>query len=383
MGGAGSFDDILGDAPEANPSEPGEPREDPFAAAVAMNAAQQGGPLDPHTAAYVEEQTRLLRLQVKHYDEERRLAIGAAKRKRFGDRMRNLLVVLVCLGVGVVTLGLAAMAWDAAHDHGLVVEAFSVPPDLAQRGLTGQVVARQVLDRLTDLKARTGGTMRAPSSYKNDWGNELKVQIPETGVSLGELERYLRDWLGHETHITGEVYRTASGLTLTARAGDTASSFSGQDGDLDSLVQQAAEAMYARTQPYRYSVYLMHAKRVADVRAVLIALTGDPDPVERAWAHVGLSNVVGMVDDQAGCVAENDAALREVPQFAPALINVVICELELGHQHEVMRDAERFLQAQESIDRDIEPVRRRRMPAFARLLKDWAEGDYAGAIARE
>ncbi|HEY5106279.1 MAG TPA: hypothetical protein VII73_05830 [Caulobacteraceae bacterium] len=381
MAAPGPFDDVLGDESESAAPEPGLPREDPFAAALALSATTPGAPLDPHTAAYVDEQTRLIRLQVKHYDEERRLAIGAAKRKRFGDRLRNLLVVLVCLATGGAMVGLLAMAWDAAHDHGLIVEAFSVPPDLAQRGLTGQIVARQLLDRLTDLQARTGRTMRAPGSYRNDWGDDLKVEIPQTGVSIGELRGYLRDWLGHEAHITGEVYRTASGLTLTARTGDTASSFSGQDGDLDKLVQQAAEATYAHTQPYRYSVYLGLANRLAEQRAVLGALTGDPDPVERAWAHVGLGNELAGGIDPAGCAVEYHAALREVPGFAPALTNLVDCEVGLGHDQQVLRDAARFLKAQESVHRDIAPDSRERVTAGVRLLRDTTDGDYSDAVA--
>ena len=367
---------VLGDESNDGQAEAGLSDGDAFAAAMALNATDRAASLDPRTAAYVEEQTRLLRLHIKHFDP------GVARRKRFGDRLRNALAAMAGVAILGAIVGLAAMSWDAAHDHGLVVEAFSVPPDLAQRGLTGQVVARQVLDRLTDLKMRTGGTMRAPGSYRNDWGDDLKVEIPQTGVSIGELRGYLRDWLGHETHITGEVYRTASGLTLTARAGDRASSFSGPDGDLDKLVQQAAEATYAHTQPFRYSIYLLRAKRVAEERAVLVALTGDPDPGERAWAHLGLGIAMGNEGDQAGCVAEDHAALREVPQFAPALVNLLICEMKLGHDQEVMQAAERFLEAQKSIDRDIEPGRRRGTRASALLLKDLADGDYAGAVVR-
>jgi len=41
---------------------------------------------------------------------------------------------------------------------------------------------------------------------------------------------------------------------VTARAGGTAGkSFSGPDADFGQLVQQAAEAVYERTQPYRYT----------------------------------------------------------------------------------------------------------------------------------
>lgn len=30
----------------------------------------------------------------------------------------------------------------------------------------------------------------------NDWRGNVKVEIPQIGISLGELNRYLRAWLG-------------------------------------------------------------------------------------------------------------------------------------------------------------------------------------------
>ena len=50
-----------------------------------------------------------------------------------------------------IAAGAAFMVWEAAHADGLVIEAFSVPPELADRGITGQVVATKMLDRLTAL----------------------------------------------------------------------------------------------------------------------------------------------------------------------------------------------------------------------------------------
>ncbi|MEJ0043094.1 MAG: hypothetical protein WDM81_13190 [Rhizomicrobium sp.] len=49
-------------------------------------------------------------------------------------------VALIVVAIGTA---LAAAVWNAAHDNGLVIEAFSVPPDLANRGLTGEGRRRQ------------------------------------------------------------------------------------------------------------------------------------------------------------------------------------------------------------------------------------------------
>jgi hypothetical protein len=79
---------------------------------------------------------------------------------------------------GLVGLALAAvlstLVWQAAHARGLVVAPFSVPPELSARGLTGEVVASQVLDKLAQMQEQTA-TGRRGESTAGDWGRDLKV----------------------------------------------------------------------------------------------------------------------------------------------------------------------------------------------------------------
>jgi hypothetical protein len=96
----------------------------------------------------------------------------------------------------------------------VAIQAFSVPPDFAQRGITGEVLARRLLSQIADLQARTV-TSRPASSYANDWSDDIKVEIPETGMSIGELKHFLTDWLGSETRISGDVVRTPTGIAVT------------------------------------------------------------------------------------------------------------------------------------------------------------------------
>ena len=182
-----------------------------------------------------------------------------------------------------------------------------MPAELAARGLNGQTFSSMLLDRLTTLQAQTQSN-RALQSYSNNWGDDLKVEIPETGVSLGELRRFLREWLGHDTHISGEVWQSAKGLTITARAsGGTGEPVTGPESDLDALMQKVAENIYRVTQPYRYANYLdrdvYHPgfTNVATAEQIYRRLVNDPRPVERAYAWNGLANLAWTVrsDDEA------------------------------------------------------------------------------------
>ena len=382
MAKGGLFEGLIGGA-EDEDADAGSTlaSADAVAATVAMDAARYDPDLAAQAAAYLRKQSALVDLQVRHFDEERRLVTGAANRKRFGDRLRNGLQLFIALAATAAALGLFAMAWDAAHDHGLIVEAFSVPPDLAQRGLTGQVVAKQVLDKLTDMQAQTE-TMRASNSYSNNWGDELKVEIPETGVSLGQVRQYLHLWLGHETHITGEVFRTDQGLTLTARAGEgSAKSFSGGDAEFDQLVQQAAEAVYARTQPYRYATFLENQRRMPEALAVLTGLTRSGDPLERAWARMGRGVwMAAQTGDMVAYAQEEQAALREIPGFTPALLNLQFALADQGHDQQAVGIAEDYQRAIESRPDDIAADYRQGVNAGVLMRRRDMQGDYADAI---
>src|SRR5580698_4748345 len=257
---------------------------DTMAAQMAMSA-----PLSPASEAYLRKHGRLLDLQIENLEKQDEYEVSHLRWRRFNDQMRGLLQVMVVAVAALVVVAIAAAVWNAHEAGGVVIEAFSVPPDMAARGLTGEVVAKQVQDRLTNLQSSTY-SFRAPSSYANNWGKDIKVQIPDTGVSIGEFNRYLVDWLGHETHITGEIYRTADGIAVTARAGSDASpTFTGSENDFGKLIAQSAESVYRATQPYRYAAYIAAHGRLAEAQPILQTLADTGTPEDRSWAYIGLA----------------------------------------------------------------------------------------------
>ena len=174
---------------------------DPSTAVAIALRKRRGGRAEPEFDAFLRDQRRLINLQAEHLHEQRELMLSRLRWGRFSDRLKALLQALTIM-VGVAFAGaVAVMAWQAHEDHGVSIAAFSVPPDLAQRGVTGQEVASQLLDGLATMQRKTV-TARPASTYANDWGGDIKVEIPETGVSIGEMNRYLREWLGSETRVS-------------------------------------------------------------------------------------------------------------------------------------------------------------------------------------
>src|SRR5258705_1376795 len=104
---------------------------EPTAVALAL-----GGASREESDSFLMAQRKLIAKQSHHLDEQfKRLRMGV-----IGDRLSITLKVLTMLvGLAVASI-VGIMIWNAAHDDGLVIEAFSVPPDYAARGLTGQVV---------------------------------------------------------------------------------------------------------------------------------------------------------------------------------------------------------------------------------------------------
>ncbi len=270
------------------------------AMAIGVRKARVGARPDPEFDTFLREQTDILRIQKEHLHEQRDVILARLKLGRWNDRVGLALKLLTVL-VGVAFAGaVAVMAWQAHEDHGVSIAAFSVPPDFAGRGLTGQFVASEVLDRLSGLQAATV-TARPASSYVNDWGGDIKVEIPETGVSIGELNRWLRDWLGSGTRITGEVVRTPAGIAVTARAGEaTGRRFEGAEADIDSLVSRAAEAIYAQTQPYRYAVWRSSHGHEAEALGQFQWLARHGPAQDQPWAYAAWSTALQFRGDFEG-----------------------------------------------------------------------------------
>lgn len=296
---------------------------------AAAIATAQGG---KRAEAFLEEQTRLVRLQIEQQIDENATRRSILRLEHLSAIMKVSFEIAVALVVAAILVGLGAAIWSAAHDNSLVVDSFSAPPDLAGRGLTGDVIAARLLDKLSIMRDTTVSS-RASSSYANDWGNDIKLQIPDTGVSIGEFNRLLHVWLGKQTHISGEVFRTPSGIAVTARVGSNpGTTFTGKDVDLDLLMQKTAEAVYRETQPYRYAVYLNNVGRIAESERAYQQLIATGAMVDRAWALIGIENIYANRLEFNRAIATLDRASKLKPNFFMAYTNRAGIEGQFQHE---------------------------------------------------
>lgn len=286
---------------------------------LAMETLASGRAPDETARKLLQRQTRLVELQIQQI-RLRRWVVGG-------------LVTLLLLAVGAVLR-------NAARDSSLVIEAFTVPPDLDTQGLGGETLAGLMLDKLATMDAQTD-SFRSQETLKNDWSGDIKVEIPNTGISIGQLDRGMRAWLGHQTRVAGSVFHRGDKLVLALHgSGGLAREFSGPADSLDHLLQQGAEAVYHVSQPYQFSKYLEEHGRIDEALAVAREDAAGGPASERAWGYSQINNLL-YSSDIPGALEAGRRAVELDPENSLALLNLSGAQLLLGHDEDGLRNLER------------------------------------------
>jgi tetratricopeptide (TPR) repeat protein len=344
----GLLERLFGGEQEATEAEAGEGlvSAEAFAAAIAEEEAKRDPDVARAAAQFLRDQSTLLRSQTEEMEDHRALRLSnlrgqslEGRLRRFGQRIRNGVQVVTALVVALAGWGLCVMIYGAFTTNSVVVEAFDTPPALLARGLSGKVVAGGLLDELTRLQAATRSSA-AKRHLSNAWTNEIKVEVPETGMALSEIERMVKARFGHDQHIEGDLVQTDNGgLTLTVRGDHLLPKvFTGGAGDLDKLTTQAAEYIYGQSQPALFAVYLRDAGRNLEAAAFAkdaYATTGADDRpyLLNAWA-LALANTGAAPQ---AIIALELEALKQKPDYWVAYNNVMNDEWLMGDEEGVWR----------------------------------------------
>jgi tetratricopeptide (TPR) repeat protein len=327
-----------------------------FAAAVAAKLAGNDPEVARDTSTFLKRQAYLLEIQAAHLKDEHSLRLAHLRHqlreeniRRFGLRLRvgvQVFIALIALAIGV---GAAIMIHDAVTSRSVVIDPFDIAPNVAARVPSGKIVAAGLLDVLTQIQAATRSNA-AHRSLSNAWTNDLAIEVPETGVSIGQLERMLKARFGHDQHIEGDVVQTEKGgLALTVRGtGILPKTFTDDARVLDKLLIRAGEYVYGQSQPGLFAAYLSNNDRNEEAIRFAQGTYTTADRSERPfllnyWANALISEGGEKSNSEALLLYREAVHLK--PDYWVGYNNVMFALFSAGDEEGVVRVGEQMKNA--------------------------------------
>ena len=310
-----------------------------FSAALAANLANQSPEVAAETVAFLRQQTKVLRVQEKTFEAEHDFFEVEWGPRLLGIRLRVAFQIFIAIAATVIGIGAVIAIYDAVHSRSVVIDSFETPPAMAAAGVNGQVLASALLDRLVQMQTATRSEIEK-RKISDAWSNEITLELPETGLSIGVIERVLKTRFGHDQHISGNLVKIdPTGLALSVRGtGVLPNTFSDAKGDLDALTTKAAEYVYSQAQPALWAVSLVDSGRYQEAiefcQASTASSSASDRPVLLSYWAIAIAESRGT-----GSLALNliERAIALKPDYWLAYRALINMKLALGDEEGVWR----------------------------------------------
>ena len=265
----------------------------------------------------------------------RRLATRAAALWAFGQWL--------LFGVVPLLLGGAALyvvVTEAAREP-IEVTSLSVPPALAERGLTPEVAALRLMDAIeATARAVHAETLQRPAAELQ--GSQPDVTIPGAGVSLRSLAGLLRGLLGWpERQLSGEILADGDLLRLRLRLaghGVIADIAGPASAGADALLLAAAPELWRVVAPRLYAWHVAESEAPqAEIRDRLLALRRRaPDAPTEATLTYLIGRSLVRSGDPGAALEMLDALAAANPSYPAAHYGRALALHALGNPAEAL-----------------------------------------------
>lgn len=347
------------------------------AIAAALDIAADRPDLDTHLAAFFDAQAALTRAQAHHLH----VQLPRARLGTIADAFKVALQGAVVLALLIVLVQIGLIIADARNDYGLEIQAIAVPQWLGQRGYSGTAVAEALQGRLETIRATANGNSAMNSSEVRGGRQEtLKVEIPETGLSFEQVERFLHDSFGHSRTLSGAIVDSGNGHLAMhiAVSGSEPITVEGTADDMPGLLLRGAEAAFEAFDPYNTVIYLAATGRR---EAALARAEANIAGARTAHDLADTLGLAGNVDpDPRITLAKGLAAVEIDRGFWGGWHDIALGSIRLGHDEAALNAYREDMM----IVREVQP---RQMQSYvpvlvwqARFEADKLSGDFPAAL---
>jgi tetratricopeptide (TPR) repeat protein len=257
---------------------------------------------------------------------------------------------------------------------------------LEARGASAQSLAADLVSRLAAIRATANrNSFNHSEEVRASEARTLKVEIPQTGISLDELERFVHRWLGHQSVMNGQVREQADGLISLSLhiAGFGGVEVTGPKVELDRLSQEAAEKAFATFDPNNFAIYLASSGRRPEALRAMEHYVQSAELMSKpARDRADAYSLLGGMDPQPRrALSRALIAIDLDPQVGVGWTEAARASAELGHDQNA---ADYYRKVLGTKAEDQAPEQRAgysNVIREARLAIETATGDYAAVNA--
>ena len=229
----------------------------------------------------------------------------------------NTLVILAVFVGGYAIYKLAAKT-------SFVVKDISVPASLQEQGITGNVIAQQILDHISEIDAAAGSRKQKAQISGLDFQSTMPtINLPVGGFNMGTIVSEVRRLLGYtETVITGEVFieepkdkeqPAKYGLRLRIAGDGPIYKSEAPEPDVQRLIAAAAERIMHKFDPINLGYFYYRQKDYDKAEETADFALASANADNYPWAYT----MRGLIARDRGKVSEAARNFNQVVSIDP------------------------------------------------------------------
>jgi tetratricopeptide (TPR) repeat protein len=239
----------------------------------------------------------------------------------------------------------------------LYIENFHVSESIEKQGYSGRVIINKLRDTII-LIEHNAKTLKENRLYIHTGSEKMpQVEISGSEISLSWLVKYFKKLLNYKIcRVVGEITfheMKSNEIELTLRIiGEPAKSVNGSLKNLDDLLQDAAEYIYSRTEPYILAKYYYESEETFKKELCLSTINlilKNKEPYDDVWAYNLWGIVLHQQNNYKSAIAKYRNAIEIDPYFAHAYYNWALVLYDQKKYEEAIAMFEKGIKVNSSI----------------------------------